>query len=40
MIERINGAGAKITLIVKFANLVGKSKVLDPWLAPIKPFGK
>tara|TARA_B100000886_G_scaffold226940_1_gene158185 strand:- start:1354 stop:3786 length:2433 start_codon:yes stop_codon:yes gene_type:complete len=40
VIERISGKGAKITLIVKFANLVGKSKVLDPWLAPIKPFGK
>ena len=40
VIERIEGLGEKITLIVKFANLVGKSKVLDPWLAPIKPFGK
>ena len=40
VIERIEGIGEKITLIVKFANLVGNSKVLDPWLAPIKPFGK
>ncbi len=42
-IQEIMGTGEKITLIVKFANLVGKSKVLDPWLAPIKPikrFGK
>ena len=38
VIESIKGAGAKITLIVKFANLVGKSRVLDPWLAPIKPL--
>ena len=39
-IESIEGIGNKITLIVKFSNLAGKSKILDPWLAPIKPLGK
>ena len=39
-IEEIMGIGEKITLIVKFAKIAGNSKVLDPRLAPIKPFGK
>ena len=39
-IESIEGIGNKITLIVKFSDLAGKSKILDPWLAPIKPLGK
>ena len=39
-IESVLGTGNKISLIVKFSKLGGKSKILDPWLSPIKPFKK
>ena len=38
-IEKIMGIKNK-TLIVKFAKIAGNSKVLDPRIAPIKPFGQ
>ena len=38
-IEKIMGTNEKLTLIVKFAKIAGNSKVIDPRIAPIKPFG-
>ena len=39
-IEKIMGINEKLTLIVKFAKIAGNSKILDPRIAPIKPFGQ